>query len=34
VAETSVRSRQGVVAFLEQQHNRIKELFSETINAP
>jgi len=34
VAETSVRSGQGVVAFLEQQHNRIKELFSETINAP
>jgi hemerythrin superfamily protein len=33
VAETSVKSAQDVVAFLQEQHNRIKELFSETINA-
>jgi hemerythrin superfamily protein len=34
VADTSVKSTQDVVAFLKEQHNRIKELFSETINAP
>ena len=34
MAETSVKSGQDVVAFLKEQHNRIKELFSETINAP
>jgi hemerythrin superfamily protein len=31
---TSVNSTQDVITFLVQQHNRIKELFSETINAP
>jgi hemerythrin superfamily protein len=34
VAETSVMSTEDVVAFLMEQHNRIKELFTETINAP
>ncbi|HME50385.1 hemerythrin domain-containing protein [Mycobacterium sp.] len=34
MADTSVKSTQDVVAFLKEQHNRIKELFSETINAP
>ncbi|MBV9090663.1 MAG: hemerythrin domain-containing protein [Mycobacteriaceae bacterium] len=34
MAETSVKSAQDVVSFLKEQHNRIKELFSETINAP
>lgn len=34
MADTSVKSAQDVVAFLKEQHNRIKELFSETINAP
>jgi len=34
VADTSVKSTQDVVAFLKEQHDRIKELFSETINAP
>ena len=34
MADTSVNSARDVVAFLTEQHNRIKELFSETINAP
>jgi hemerythrin superfamily protein len=34
VAEASVMSTEDVVAFLKEQHNRIKELFTETINAP
>jgi hemerythrin superfamily protein len=34
VAETSEMSTEDVVAFLKGQHNRIKELFTETINAP
>jgi hemerythrin superfamily protein len=34
MAERSVKSTQDVVAFLKEQHNRIKELFTETINAP
>jgi hemerythrin superfamily protein len=34
VAETSVKSTDDVVAFLKEQHNRIKELFTDTINAP
>ena len=29
-----VRSTKDVVAFLKEQHNRIKELFAETLNAP
>ena len=29
-----VRSTKDVVAFLTEQHNRIKELFAETLNAP
>jgi hemerythrin superfamily protein len=34
VAETPVKSTEDVVAFLKEQHHRIKELFTETINAP
>jgi hemerythrin superfamily protein len=34
MTDTSMQSGKDVVAFLKQQHNRIKELFSETINAP
>jgi hemerythrin superfamily protein len=33
MADPSVKTTQDVVAFLKAQHNRIKELFSETINA-
>lgn len=32
--DPSVKTTQDVVAFLTAQHNRIKELFSTTINAP
>lgn len=34
MTDPSVKTTQDVVAFLNAQHNRIKELFSETINAP
>lgn len=34
MTDPSVKTTQDVVAFLKAQHNRIKELFSATINAP
>lgn len=34
MAETSEMSTEDVVAFLKGQHDRIKELFTQTINAP
>jgi hypothetical protein len=34
MAEKSVKSTEDVVAFLKEQPGRIKELFTETINAP
>ncbi len=34
MTDPSVKTTQDVVAFLKAQHDRIKELFSETINAP
>jgi hemerythrin superfamily protein len=34
VADTSVKTTEDVIAFLKEQHNRVKELFTETINAP
>ena len=33
MTEASGKTTEDVVAFLKQQHNRIKELFTETINA-
>lgn len=33
MADTSVKTAQDVVVFLKEQHNRIKQLFADTINA-